>query len=172
MNAPTPTSRPAATHRGEWIVNDAEAARIRDALRIHGAARIDPERDARVAAFASRTVERTDTAVAFLGRLALGLALVAVFVWLALQYAEPCAVGFLCIVVPFPPRDAAPSAEEVANLVGPAMRDAYRLGVALGERDGYVAGARAGRVAAFAWGLLVGGLIVAGSFRLGLAIGG
>ena len=44
-------------------------------------------------------------------------------------------------------------------------------GQARGYRAGYEAGARWGRLAAFCWGVAIGGSLVAGALKLGLLLG-
>lgn len=157
---------------------------------------VDPARDAAIDKSNAAVVQRCDAAVGFLLRLLGGLALVALGVWALLTYAEPCAAGQLCTVVPLVPlrrlrAGTPPPPERPANPLGqPAAHHGDRplphrttcradaalramhaaghaAGHAEGERLGYVQGVRAGRLAGFVWGLLCGALAVALAFQAG-----
>lgn len=52
-----------------------------------------------------------------------------------------------------------------------AVADAFKTGRSRGYRSGYEAGARWGRLAAFCWGVALGGSLVAGALKLGLLLG-
>lgn len=147
---------------------------------------IDPARDHALVARNARTLDRVDAAVGFMVRLAIFLLLVAGGVWALLTWFEPCAQAAdgtvsLCGALlplarfgrrappaPEPAPDTDTAAPEGADLV---LRLAHESFVA-GQADGYVLGARAGRLAGFCLGFLAGAGAVAWAFLAGLASGG
>lgn len=149
---------------------------------------------ARINARNARTLDRVDAAVWFIVRLVTLLLLVCGGVWALLRWFEPCPLapdgtatlcGMLLPLARFGRRQAAPAtpdtdtdrdtdpatansaAPEGADLVLRLARDSFLAG----QENGYVTGARAGRLAGFCWGFLLGALLVAGSLALGLELG-
>lgn len=59
-------------------------------------------------------------------------------------------------------------AEANAERLHLAVTSAWKDGHDLGEHLGYLAGARAGRIAAFCWGLAAGSMVVGAAFYSGL----
>lgn len=153
----------------------------------------DPARDHAINARNARTLDRVDAAVAFIARLVALLLLVCGGVWALLQWFEPCPMaadgtatlcGMLLPLARFgrradtqtdrdTPRDTEPdtasaAAPEGADLVLRLARDSFLAG----QESGYVTGARAGRLAGFCLGFLLGAGSVAWAFLAGLASGG
>lgn len=150
---------------------------------------------ARINARNARTLDRVDAAVWFIVRLVALLLLVCGGVWALLHWFEPCALaadgtatlcGMLLPLARFGRRQAAPAtpdtdtdrdtapatansaAPEGADLVLRLARDSFLAG----QENGYVTGARAGRLAGFCLGILLGAGSVAWAFLAGLASGG
>ena len=70
-----------------------------------------------------------------------------------------------------PPPEADTFAGQLHDQVNVAVQAAYKAGHDDGEHSGYISGLRAGRLAAFVWGLLIGALAIWSALQLGLLLG-